>query len=166
MDSVKTFIKENLLLSILFVVVVGAFLGNIIYKGIRDAIDNNTPYEPEVKEVYYQNRNYEVNEYKVVTKDDQDLAEFYYDKLRKMLMNDPGAIYDKMTKKCQEYYDSRDAFINYIVKFKSSTTATSVVEYYKVNGSSITIMSSDNIEFKLEQDGINDYKITLVAKIS
>ena len=70
-----------------------------------------------------------------------------------------------MSEKCKSYYDSRDAFINYINKFKSSKTASSYVDYYKVTGTNIIIMTNESIEFKLEHKGINDYKITLVAKI-
>lgn len=165
MNAIKQFVKENLLLSILFVIVVGTFIGSGIYKGIKNAVDSNTKYEVKTEEVEYINRNYEVNEYKIITKDEQDLAEFYYKKIRYMWLNDPGAIYDLMSEKCKSYYDSRDAFINYINKFKSSKTASSYVDYYKVTGTNIIIMTNESVEFKLEHKGINDYKITLVAKI-
>ena len=165
-NGLKEFFKENALLFLVFFVVVFGFLSLIIYNSIRDARINSTELEngpldqaPDIIKTY------EANEYKIIEKSDQDLAEFYLKKLVEMWDKDPGKLYDLMDNKMKNKYSSREDAINRLTKLRSSKVLKSTVESYKVDRSVIVILTNEGIEFKLVGNGINDYTITFMGQI-
>lgn len=159
-NSWKGFFKENALLFVVFFVVVFGFLSITIYNGIRDARASKITYESGTyEEVPNVIKKYDVNEYKVITKSDQDLAEYYLRKLVKMWDNDPGLLYDLMSTSAKNSYSSREDCIKELTKKKSSRVRSSKVDYYSVNGGNIVIVTNENIQFKLNTKGINDFVI-------
>ena len=165
-NSWKGFFKDNIVLFLVFFVVVFGFLSLTIYNGIKDARAKKIIYEggtyEEVKTII---KSYDVNEYKVISKSDQDLAEFYLRKLVKMWDEDPGALYDLMSNKAKNEYTSRDDCIKKLNKLKSSRVRSSTVDSYKVADGVIIILTNENVEFKLVTKGINDYTIDFMAQI-
>ncbi len=162
----KNFFKENILLFLLFFVVVFGFIGLTIYNSIRDARSNIIIYESGTyEEVPNIVKTYEVNEYKIIEKDDQDLAEYYLKQLVTMWYKDPGKLYDLMNDKAKSTYSSREDAINRLTKLRSSKVLQSKVDSYKVSKGEVIILSDQGIEYKLSTKGINSYKITYLGQI-
>ena len=83
----KNFFKENALLFLAFFVVVFGFVGLTVYNMITEVRNKNIIYEGGILEEAPKTiKNYEVNEYKIIEKDDQDLAEFYLKKIVKKIL--------------------------------------------------------------------------------
>jgi hypothetical protein len=162
----KNFFKENLFLFLVFFVVVFGFLGLTIYNAIRDYRDEHTEYVKEpIEEVTEMIRSYEANEYKIISKDDQDLAEYYLKQLVTIWDKDPGKLYDLMTTTARSEYTSREDAINKLNELKSSKVLRSAIDSYKVEKGTVIILTDQGIEFKLNTNGINDYKITFMGQI-
>ena len=161
---VKEFIKENFIWCFLLVFVIFGLGGAKIYKAInKKVIDSRTTKHEEVR-LEYEPKNYEVNQYKVINRTDEELAEFYYNQIKKMWINNPGEIYDRMSEKAKSLNGTREEFINKISKYVTSQTKDSTVAYYKVEGGKVVILTNEYMEIILETNGINDYKITLMAQ--
>ena len=161
---VKEFIKENFIWCFLLAFIIFGLGGAKIYKAINDKIINSRTYEKQVINFEYEPKNYKVNQYKVIEKDNQDLAVFYYDKIKKMWLNNPGEIYDRMSDKAKSLNGTREEFIKKISKFITVNTPSSTAAYYRVEGGTIVILSSEKMQIVLETNGINDYKITLMGQ--
>ena len=161
---VKEFIKENFIWCFLLAFVIFGLGGAKLYNFVQKKVIDSKPYEQQSINIEYEPKNYGVNQYKVIEKDNQDLAEFYYDKIKKMWLNNPGEIYDRMTDKAKARNGTREEFIKKISKFITSKTPTSIVELYKVEGSKVVIVTNEKMQIILDTNGINDYKITLIAQ--
>ena len=130
----KNFFKENALLFLVFFVVVFGFVGLTVYNMITEARNKNIIYEGGILEEAPKTiKNYEVNEYKIIEKDDQDLAEFYLKKIVKIWSEDPGKLYDLMTEKAKNEYSSKDQAVKRLTKLRSSRVLQSKVDSYKVD---------------------------------
>ncbi len=162
----KKFLKENAILFLIFFVVVFGFLSLTIYNVIRDAksdfVDAGDGLLIEAPHIV---KTYDVNEYKIINKSDQDLAEYYLKQLVEMWDKDPGKLYDLMDQSVKNKYTSREDAINRLNKLKSNRVLQSKVVSYKVDTGVVVILTNENIEFKLVGDGINDYKITFMGQI-
>ena len=162
----KKFLKENEILFLIFFVVVFGFLSLTIYNVIRDAksdfVDAGDGLLIEAPHIV---KTYDVNEYKIINKSDQDLAEYYLKQLVEMWDKDPGKLYDLMDQSVKNKYTSREDAINRLNKLKSNRVLQSKVVSYKVDTGVVVILTNENIEFKLVGDGINDYKITFMGQI-
>lgn len=162
----KNFFKDNALLFLVFFVIVFGFLSLTIYNGIRDAkIDSSEYRDGPLVEAPDVVKNYDVNEYKIIQKDDQDLAEYYLKQLVEIWDKDPGKLYDLMDDKVKNKYSSKEDAINRLNKLKSNRVLQSKVVSYKVENSVVVILTNENIEFKLAGNGINDYRITFMGQI-
>jgi len=161
---VKEFIKENFIWCFLLAFVIFGLGGAKLYNFIHKKVIDSKPYEHQAINIDYEPKNYEVNQYKVMYKTDYDIAEFYYDKIKKMWINNPGELYDRMTEKAKSLNGTRDEFIKRISKFVTSQTPSSTVAYYKVEGGKVVILTSENMEIVLDTNGVNDYKISLMAQ--
>lgn len=162
----KKFLKENAILFLIFFVVVFGFLSLTIYNVIRDAksdfVDAGDGLLIEAPNIV---KTYDVNEYKIINKSDQDLAEYYLKQLVEMWDKDPGKLYDLMDQSVKNKYTSREDAINRLNKLKSNRVLQSKVVSYKVDTGVVVILTNENIEFKLVGNGINDYKITFMGQI-
>ena len=161
---VKEFIKENFIWCFLLAFIIFGLGGAKIYKAINDKVINSRTYEKQEINLEYEPKNYKVNQYKVIEKDNQDLVVFYYDKIKKMWLNNPGEIYDRMSDKAKSLNGTREEFIKKISKFITVNTPSSTAAYYRVEGGTIVILSSEKMQIVLETNGINDYKITLMGQ--
>ncbi len=160
----KKFFKDNMILFIIFIIVILGFVGFHLYRGINNLRDSKINYEAGIlEEAPSEIRKYDVNEYKIITKSDQDLAEFYLHELVTMWNKDPGKLYDLMTDKAKKSYSSREDCINELNKMKNSNIMSSTVEYYKVDKSIVIIQTNDKRQFKLITKGINDYEIAYLG---
>lgn len=160
----KSLIKENMLLFVVFICVVLGFIGYHAYNGIKYLKNSKTNFDGGILiEAPNEIKNYEANEYKIITTTDQDLAEFYLHELVTMWNTDPGKLYDLMTDKAKNTYSSRDDCINTLNKMKNSNIMSSTVAYYKVNKAEVIIETNDHRQFKLITNGINDYKIAYLG---
>lgn len=162
----KNFIKENIWLFLLLFVVVFGLGGYKLYSVVRFKINENAEFNGAVvKELPNTIKQYEANEYKIIEKDDQDLAEFYLSKIVKIWLNDPGELYELCDVKVKESYKSKEDFVYRMNKFKTTSTKVSTVDAYSVKGGTIVIQTNENMQFKLVTNGINDFKITYIGKV-
>ena len=161
---VKEFIKENFIWCFLLLFVIFGLGGAKVYRAINKKIIDSRTYEQQEVSIEYEPKNYEVNQYKVINRTDEELAEFYYDQIKKMWINNPGELYDRMTEKTKSLNGTRDEFIKKISKYVTYGTKTSTVAYYKVEGGKVVILTNEKMEIILETKGINDYKITLMSQ--
>lgn len=162
----KNFFKENLVLFLAFFVVVFGFIGLTIYNTIRDVRDETIIYEPGAyEEVPTIIKTYEANEYKIIEKNDYDLAVYYLKQLVTMWSNDPGKLYDLMSDKAKNSYASRDEAIKKLTKLRSSKVLQSKIDSFKVEKGTVIIVTDQGIEFKLSTNGINNYKISFMGQI-
>lgn len=162
----KGFFKENIFLFLAFFVVIFGFIGLTIYNAIRDTRSNVIIYESGAyEEVPTIIKSFDVNEYKIIEKDDQDLAEFYLKQLVSMWSKDPGKLYDLMNDKAKSEYSSREEAINKLNKLRPSKVLQSKIDSYKVEKGNVIILTDQGIEFKLATDGINNYKIVFIGQI-
>ena len=162
----KNFFKENALLFLVFFVVVFGFIGLTVYNMVNDVKDKNTIYDRgaliEAPDIV---KTYDVNEYKIITKDDYDLAEYYLKQLVTMWNKDPGKLYDLMNDKCKNEYSSRDEAVKKLTKLRSSRVLQSKIDSYKVEKGVVIILTDQGIEFKLSTNGINNYKIIYMGQV-
>ena len=171
MAELKKLVKDNLILFITFAVVLVCFFGYHIYKAIDTAKYNSYTYEAKpLEEQDYQQKVYESNQYKVITKTDEDLVDYYLSELIELWYSDPGALYDNMTATSKSYYESKDDFLNFVKEHTSSFTKNSTAAYYNLEASGkttkITILTNENIEFILYEKGINSYTIGMIAQVT
>ena len=161
----KSFFKENILLFLLLFVVVFGLLGYKVYQFAHEKRNENIIYgehEPTVLPDVI--RSYEANEYKVIEKDDQDLAEYYLNKIIKIWMKNPGDLYDYLTEKTKNSFKTKEEFIKKLDHMKSSFTQSSIVDKYLVENSSVTIQTNEGIQIKVISHGINDFEISYIGK--
>lgn len=163
---VKEFVKENFIWCFLLVFVIFGLGGAKLYNYINNKVIDSRTYEKQVVNLEYEPKNYEVNQYKVIERTDEELAEFYYEQIKKMWINNPGELYDRMTEKAKSLNGTRDEFIKKISKFVTSETPNSKVAFYRVDPGSVVILTNEKMEIILDSNGINNYKISLMAQSS
>ena len=70
-----------------------------------------------------------------------------------------------MTEKAKNEYSSKDQAVKRLTKLRSSRVLQSKVDSYKVDKGVVIILTDQGIEFKLNTNGINDYKIAFIGQI-
>lgn len=162
----KGFFKENIVLFLLLFVVVFGLVGYKVYNFAHDKRNEKIIYgnqEPNVLPDIV--KTYEANEYKVIETDDQDLAEYYLNKIVKIWMDDPAKLYDLLTDKTKSSYKNKEEFVKMLNYMESSFLKSSKVDAYLVDNSTVTIKTNEGIQIKLVTQGINDYKISYIGKM-
>lgn len=166
MNSVKKFISENKVLSIIFIVIIGIAISFFIIDFINDRkIYQSDLYNNE--EVPYINKKYEDNEYKVVTISDEDIARHYYRDFIKMVVTNPEEAWkvtiqdgDEETIDFKEDYKVFKSYVDKMVTKK--TISNDIVRYHYKKGNSyniITVVDSENYMYEIYEYGIWNYKV-------
>ncbi len=166
MDKVKSFIKDNIVLVIVFILVVGIFIGFLIYQHYTSSI----AYEKNVTDmvdVDYIKKNYEVNEYQNVTVEYVDVLDEYHSYFISKMINDPEGAYEMLTDECKKQYNEDiEEFKKYINDNVTVAYRTSMVSEYRTNGTKnvIEIVDTDNNKFTIYEDAVWDIKISIDGK--
>ncbi len=169
MNSIKTFIKDNKGVVIIFILTVLVAAALFIYNKVtyEEYTDKNLT-EEEVKDIPYIKKNYEVNEYQNVTIDLIDLLNDYYRDYINKLINDPKTAYELLTVESKESFGNNyDEFKKYVDKINTLQLKTSKVAEYRTNKGRIKnydiIDTSDN-RFTIYEKSVWDYEISFAGK--
>lgn len=168
MDNVKTFLKENIILVIVFVIVVGTFIGFTIY----NQINNSKEYEKKVTEadmvdVDYIKKNYKVNEYQNVTMDYVDILDEYHSYFVRKMVTDPMKAYELLTNESKKKFNNDiEEFKKYIKDNATVAFKTSKVREYRTNSkkNKIEIIDTDNNKYTIYENAVWDIKISIDGK--
>lgn len=168
MNKVKVFLKDNIFLVIIFVLVVGTFIGFTIY----NQINNSKEYEKKVTEsdmvdVDYIKKNYKVNEYQNVTIDYIDILDEYHSYFVRKMVNDPDKAFAMLTDESKKMFNnSIEEFKKYIKENATVSFKNSKVKEYRTNNkkNKIEIIDTDNNKYTIFENAVWDIKISIDGK--
>lgn len=168
MDKISTFIKENKLVVILFILTVLIAVGLFIYnKSNVENLDKNLT-EEEATDVPYIKKNYEVNEYHNVSIDLIDLLNDYYHDYVNKIINNPKEAYEMLTSEAKEDFGNNyDDFKEYIDKINTVTFRTGSVKEYRTNKGRIPsydIIDDAGNRFTIYEKSVWDYEISFEGR--
>lgn len=169
MNSLISELKEHkriiiFLIFFILLVIISLFL-YLDYKN-NGRIEKNI-----VEDEAYIKYQYAENEYKVVTISDLDMINYYYKDFIEMFINNQQSLWDNLDddSRSKKFNNDYKTFSTYINKLKTSKTATSTVEKYKITDNGTyklySIITSENIKINFREYGIWKYNIEIEGKI-
>lgn len=147
-------------------VVLLVLAGIFIYRTIRR---NSGSYNPNVGTVTKEVQHYEDNEYIVYQINKVDVYTSYYKDFMQLLVNDPSKAYNKLTddSKKSMFNNDYDNFVKYYKSIDKSLLLTSTVDRYNDDRKGkIIIVDSTESTYVFYEDGVWNYKVDLMNRIS
>ena len=169
MNKMKEALKDNLYLLIILIVLIVALIGISIYR----KVEGKKPYDggniSDIGMPSLELNDYEVNEYKVITKDYKDIVNMYYKDYISILVDDPERAFQLLTdtekeahfnSNYVEFLQTRDFLVN---KYTKNNT----VKGYRVsefaNTRTITVIDSASKMYIFEENGIWNYRVRIIG---
>lgn len=173
MNKVKTFIRENLALSLAVFVVIAILLTFAIIDFLKD----HKIYESNLNngnEVNYISKKYADNEYRVITMSDEDLLNRYYQYYIRNIVNHPEEAwkitYQNGENRAYNFNGDYQSFLEYTKKIITKTTSNNEIKKYKITKDTryniINLIDSENQMYEIYEYGIWDFKVAFKGRVN
>lgn len=165
MSSVWKFIRENIILVAIAIIVVSIFLIGVISR----LIEGSKIYNPEFmnqEKIPYVEHQYKDNEYKVIDVDEFDVINYYYRDFIVKLVDNPRLAWDYISasNKKEMFNDDRGIFVETAKKMTTVNTRNNKIVKYRKEGRKYTIIDSEEQMYTIEDDGVWNYKISYLGQ--
>lgn len=165
MSKIIDFIKKNYAFSILIVLIIIAITIFVIFKLTNK---QNLEWTPIEGEVFYEIKKHEANEYKIISVEDQDIANAYYREWIYLVINKPEEAYKMLGSKSKKEYDTFEKFKAWIDQFKTVKTKDNVITAYSYKKSGANnqfiVRSSENMRYRFTENSVWNFKVDILGQ--